>query len=87
MPIDKIKLDKVKTRITKDIQEVVADLKDIVEASKETFNDLKTDVPPSELADLILVAATPYVHIPWYVPNFVIKAVLTKTITDIEQKL
>ena len=87
MPIDQAKFQKIKDRVTKDIQDAVADLKDVIAAAKETFDNLKTEVPPDELADIILTVALPYLHLPWYVPNFVVKAALVKTITDLEAKV
>lgn len=66
-------VEKIKARMQKDVKEVVADIKEMIAGSIESYAELKTVAASGEVGTVVADEVVPLLPLPWYVPQWVAK--------------
>lgn len=86
MAITKEDLQKIKDKLQSDIEAVIAAGKGVIGDATQTYTDLKAQVTPEDVASIATDLILSKVTLPWYVPSFVVKDAILKTVTGLMKK-
>jgi len=76
----KATINKIRKRLEKEVKEAITEIEDVVEASFESFAELKGIGDYSEVGGVIADEVVPRLPLPWYVPVWVAKLAVKNAI-------